>query len=78
MEFIEIAEGLSVRICEIDSVSRGSDELKSIVCTHHNVFESTFPYSILLSILENNKEEKEEPDRKEELNILRTLGSYAG
>jgi hypothetical protein len=77
MEFIEIADGLSIRICEIESVSKGEDELTSVVRTHHNIFRSTLPYSILVSLLERNKEQ-EEPERREELNILKTLGSYVG
>jgi len=75
MEFIELREGLSVRIEEIEAVIRNADGMTSTVYTCNNNYESTFPYEVILSLIQ---QKKEEPGRKEELNILKTLGTFAG
>jgi hypothetical protein len=76
MDYIEISEGLSVRIEAIETVVRNDDGLTCTVKTSWNSYQSTFPYNVLLELIQ--RKEIKEPERKEELNILRTLGSYAG
>ena len=71
MKFIEIAEGVSVKIEDIESVSVGQDELTSIVKTQYNVYKSTFPYGVLLQLLEREQEEPEDKFKKETFKLFR-------
>lgn len=71
MRYIEIADGLSVRIDEIEAISVGEDNLTSVVKTHHNIYRSTFPYGVLLELLERQGEVKKE---QQVLNILKETG----
>jgi hypothetical protein len=75
MKFIELRDGLSVCADEIEAVIRNEDGMTSTVYTTSNTYTSTFPYEVLLSLLER---QSEEPEQKQELNILKTLGSFAG
>ena len=81
MKYIEIADGLSVRVDEIEAVSVGEDTMTSIVKTHHNIYRSTFPYSVLIELLEGSdnavREEKEKREVKM-FNVLKEIGTYAG
>lgn len=74
LKFIEISDGLSVRMDEIEAVGYGTSNLTSKVFTHHNIYDSTFPYGVLLELISN----KEPEYKKEELNILKTLGTFSG
>ena len=57
----------------------GDNELTSRVYTHHNVYDSTFPYSVLLQLLEENQEDSDIKDiQEQQLNIQRELGTFAG
>lgn len=73
MEYIELSDGVSIRICDIEAVIANQDNLTCTVRTGWNTYQSTFPYNVLLSLIQ----QKEEP-KKQELNILKTLGSFAG
>ena len=74
MEYIELRDGLSVKICEIEAVIRNEDVMTSTVYTSSNTYTSTFPYDVLLSLIEK----KEEPREKEMLNIMKTIGTFSG
>lgn len=82
LKYIEISEGLSVKIDEIEAVGYGNGDLTSKVYTHHNIYDSTFPYSVLVELLEANKEVDENEELKEiqskQLNILKEIGTFAG
>lgn len=71
MRFIRINDGVSVSVDEIESVSAKGD-LKSIVKTHHNVYESNLPYNALLELIQRQPAEK-----KEALNIIKELETPA-
>lgn len=75
--YIEIADGLSIRIDEIEAIGYGNNQLTSKVYTHHNVYDSTFPYSVLLQLLQREKIEKESID-KQAFNIMKEMGNWAG
>ena len=75
MDYIEISEGISLAIDKIEAISVNADGLTCTVRTEWNTYQSTFPYRVLLELL--NRREAQ-PERKEELNILKTLGSFAG
>lgn len=77
MKFIEISEGVSVRICEIESVSTGDDYLSSVVKTHYNIYRSTFPYNVLLELLEREEEPIDDVQVKQ-LKVLEQIGTFAG
>ena len=76
VKFIEIRDGLSVCIDEIEAIQKNENGMTCSVFVGTNTFQSTFPYSVLLSLLERQTEE--EPKEKEELNIFKTLGTFAG
>ncbi len=80
MNYIEVTNGLSIRIDEIEAVSQGEDTLTSIVRTHHNIYKSTFPYQVLLDLLESNSKEDIESKELQQkpFNILREIGTFAG
>ena len=78
MKFIEIAEGLSIKICDIEAISMGEDKLTSIIKTHHNIFKSTFPYNVLLDLLEMEMKEPEKETEQQKLNILKLQDYFAG
>lgn len=80
MNYIEIADGLSIRIDEVEAIGK-KDEFTSIVYTHHNTFDSTFPYNVLLELLESSVDETQSKNEKFEvpaLNILKTQGFFGG
>lgn len=84
MRFIELSSGVSVCQDKIESVEQGSTELTSIVRIGGNTYTSTFPYQVLLQLLESDyavREEekgKEEVRKQQEFNILKTSGYFAG
>jgi len=76
MQYIEIADGLSVRVDEIEAINVAEDGLTSVVKTHHNVYMSTFPYNVLLELIESRgavTEKKEE----QTLNIMKEISTPA-
>ena len=74
MNYIEISIGTSICVDQIEAVIANPDGMTCVVKTGWNSYESTFPYTVLLSLIKK----REEPRKNEELNILKTLGSYAG
>ena len=63
MEYIEISEGLSIKVSAIEGVERRT-ELTCAVMTHGNIYESTFPYEVLLQILESRDTSVADEKRK--------------
>lgn len=79
LKYIEIKEGLSVKVDDIEAVGYGDNEFTSRVYTHHNAYDSTFPYMVLLELLEisdanQGKEERE----KAQFNIMKELTVQRG
>lgn len=68
MKFIKVSENLSVRKCEIEAVLRISD-LKCKVYTKNNTFDSDYPYTTMLALLEMEQsvEEKFSNDKTNQL-----------
>ena len=81
MRFIEIREGVSVDIDQIEVVEK-KDDLTSIVYTHHNAYETNFPYMALLQLLEMQGKEgntaQDETIKNLQETWLKTTGTYAG
>lgn len=75
MEYLEIKEGLSIRVCEIEAVEVGVGNT-SIIHTHHKSYDSTFPYEVILQLLEIREEKPQE--EKQGMNILKEIGVFAG
>ena len=50
MKFIEVRDGFSIAIDEIQAIEK-SGELFSLVHTSKDVYESTWPYKVLLEII---------------------------
>ena len=73
--YIEIADGVSVNAEEISAVVRDT-ELTSIVYADGHEFRSTFPYEVLLQLID--RAEPEDDTQVKQLRILEQLGSYAG
>ena len=74
MKYLEIKEGLSIKVEEIEAIER-VDEYNCTIYTNHNLYASTFPYMTLLSIVENANEEKEKEDMQMKQNI-KQLATY--
>ena len=74
--FIELSDGFSVRIDEIEAVVRKT-ELTSVVYTKNNIYESTFPYNVLLDLIDKYSEKIEAPEKKA-FKILEQVGTFAG
>jgi hypothetical protein len=77
MDYIEISSGISIRIDLIEAIVDNPDGMTCTVKVGLDTYQSTFPYNVLLDLVQR-KEVQEKPERKEELNILKTLGSFAG
>lgn len=74
MNYIEVKEGLSIRVDEIEAVER-VDEYNCTIYTHHNLYASTFPYMTLLSLIEGQKEDKEK-DKAQMMESINSLASH--
>jgi len=74
LNYIEIREGTSLCIDEIEAVIANPDGMTCTVRTAFNSYQSLIPYGVFLSLIIK----KEDPKKNEELNILKTLGHYAG
>ena len=62
MRFIEIKEGVSVDIDQIEVLER-KDDFTTTIYTHHNVYEANFPYMTLLQLLETEEKPQEAQTR---------------
>ena len=77
MRFIEVRDSLSVCVDEIEAVAANGDG--SVVYTHHNTYESTFPYLVLLQLLESEEVNPEDEKINEGLEgFLKNVGTFAG
>jgi len=72
MKFVELAEGISINVDEIEAVSK-KNQLNSVVQTHHNVYHINMPYEALLKILSGKVGGKQEV-----VNIMKEMGSFSG
>lgn len=72
MRFIELSDGVSINVDEIEAIERTS-QLKSTIQTHHNVYRVNIPYETLLQILRGEKSGKDAG-----LNIMKEFGTFAG
>jgi len=70
MRYIEIADGVSVKIDSIEAVLR-TDSLSSEVVTADNSYTSIFPYEVLLELLE--MEEKDKDSDLDDRNIFKRI-----
>jgi len=70
MRYIEIADGVSVKIDSIEAVLR-TDSLSSEVVTADNSYTSIFPYEVLLELLE--MEEKDKDSDLDDRNIFKQI-----
>ena len=80
MRYIEIAEGLSIKIEDIVAISRGTgNSLNARVYTHHYDFKSTLPYNVLLELLKREQQDVVEIKDilKQQLNIQKQVGTPA-
>lgn len=84
MRYIEVQEGLSIAIEDIEAIQK-IDDFQTDVYTHHHHYTSTFPYLTLLDLLEREgeKEEKESTGLKPETEgllkgFLEQAGTFAG
>lgn len=75
MDFIEIAEGLSVRKDEILAIHSTDNQFECIVITESKEFTAKFPYLTLLSILEEKENEKENEGQEA---LLRQINEKVG
>jgi len=79
MQYIEVSDGFSVKISEIEAIIR-KDELTSEVVTHQNTYSSTFPYAVLLELLEMRHAHEAELlqlSDTEEKNIMKEIATPA-
>jgi len=73
MKYIEIVDGISIRVDAIEAIER-KDDLTCVVRTQFNAYDSTFPYTTLLQLL--GREEAPAPAKVEQevVNILKETG----
>ena len=78
MRFIEIAEGVSVNVDEIQAIETSGK--KTIVHIHHKSFETPLPAKSLLQIIEigNESTKKERIDVKSANAFFQNVGTFAG
>lgn len=75
--FIEISDGISVRKDEVEAIERGIGNT-TVVHTHHQSYTSTFPYEVLLSLLEMKEKEPVSDIQQRAFNILKEQGNFSG
>ena len=75
VKFLELRQGFSVSIDEIEGIQY-KDELHSTIITHHNSFTADFPYKVLLEMLEA-REIMDKPDNSPILDKLDVLAKSA-
>jgi len=73
MKYIEIADGISLRIEAIEAIER-KDDLSSLVRTQFNTYDSAFPYDVLLQLLEREEIPTPTETETQTLNILKEIG----
>ena len=73
MKYIEISDGVSIKIDAIEAVER-KDDFTSTVHTQSNSYDSTFPYLVLLELLEKQSVPEPTETGQKVLNILEETG----
>lgn len=73
MKYIEIVDGVSIRVDAIEVIER-KDDLTCVVRTQFNTYDSTFPYTTLLQLLEREKVPTPVKVEEEVVNILKETG----
>lgn len=81
MKFIEIAAGMSVLVDSIEAIEQvvvEDSEVQSRVYSLGRVYNSTFPYMTLLSIINQHLEEKDQVEQKnaEALDTLKKSSQF--
>jgi len=76
MNYIEIVDGVSIRIDAIESIER-KDDLTCVVRTQANSYDSTFPYTLLLQLIERKEMPEPTETETQTLNILKEVGTPA-
>ena len=69
MRFLEISDGFSINIKQIEGI-RKIDDFTSKVITHFNEYTANFPYMTILALLDTMDEEKP-------IKIEQTVDKYA-
>jgi hypothetical protein len=80
VKFIEVIEGTSVLRAEIEAI-KDNGEGGAIIYTHHNQYNSTFPYQTLLQLLEVDMPDDKSEDSgtlKNIQNMIQQQGHFAG
>ena len=78
MTFLEVADGVSIAIKDIQTIER-MDEIRTRVITTIANYEVALPYKILLEFLEEQKEKGIKPETEEMLQgFLKNVGTFAG
>ena len=81
MRFIEIREGISIDINEIEAIE-DKDKLNSKIYTHHNTYTSTFPRTALIQLIEKHKGGQSSPGQSSKDDLmkafLKNFGTFAG
>ena len=54
MTYIEIQDGISIRIDEIEAIVK-VDNNKCTIYTHHNKYEALFPYETLMQMIKSDE-----------------------
>ncbi len=72
-KYLEVRDGFSIRVDAIEAVERGVG-LTSIVRTQFNSYDTTFPYLVLLQLLEREEAPELTQIEQETFNILKETG----
>ena len=84
MKYVEIRDGLSVRVDAVEAVGRGENEFKSVVYTFSGQYQANFPYKTMVNILEgvNNDVPSTTNVKPETIDLLdgflKNVGTFAG
>ena len=64
MRYIEIQEGITLKVDCIEGIEK-IDDVKCKVYTHHHTYEALLPYQTLVSIIKYQEDVKQEPEPRE-------------
>ena len=73
MKYIEIRDGFSVKIDAIEAVEKVG-ELECVIRTQFNSYDATFPYTVMLQLLEREEAPAPAKMEAEVVNILKEVG----
>ena len=77
MKLIEIKDGISINIDKIESVHKTDNQLGCVVKAGFEVYEAELPYDVLITMLSEDKDKKEEMLERM-YRVMQTQGSFAG